>query len=95
MSVGEPLDASHPRYKAYRRIIITYVGSISSVSLGLTLQTFRDEVRRLFVRNLPQRPREAGPEQGVPSQVLHVRHVSQAVVDRRGAVCNRRESVHL
>ena len=63
--------------------------------LGLLLQTFRHKVRRVLARDLAQRPREAREEQSVPPQVLHVRHVSQAVVDGRGAVCNRRESVHL
>lgn len=59
----------------------------------ISLQAVWHEVRGLPSRNLSERPRAQGAQQGVPSELLHMHGVQQAAVHGRGTVCHRRKQV--
>jgi len=50
-------------------------------------------MRGLRTGHLPERPRAARVQQGVPPEVFHVHGVPEAALHRRGAVCGRRKQV--
>ena len=58
-------------------------------------QTVRHQVRRLRTGDLAERSGTARTPVRLPSQMLHLQRLPQAVVDRRAALRRRRYADHL
>ena len=77
-----------------RRLMVLHLHCILLDGM-MRWQTIRHQVRRMRTGHLAERSGAARTSVGLPSQMLHLQYMPQAVINRRAAIRCRRYSVYL